>query len=85
MILRRTQQPLLLTFLLCVLAASPCVSFLKGRQHLSRPLIQNTNVLLSMGVAKSGGKLMNDESEFAKNVLDPESTLPVMVFFTAPW
>jgi len=39
---------------------------------------------LSM-VAKSGGKLVRDEKDFATFVLDSESSRPVMVFFTAPW
>lgn len=38
-----------------------------------------------MAVAKSGGKIILDEVQFAKSVLDPDSTRPVMVFFTAPW
>jgi len=50
---------------------------------------------LSMAVAKTGGKLIRDEKDFATFVLmeeknddedDDESVIkPVMVFFTAPW
>jgi hypothetical protein len=36
-------------------------------------------------VAKSGGKLINDEREFSDNVLMSKVPRPVLVFFTAPW
>eukprot|EP00545_Synedropsis_sp_CCMP1620_P014803 CAMPEP_0119012412 /NCGR_PEP_ID=MMETSP1176-20130426/6714_1 /TAXON_ID=265551 /ORGANISM="Synedropsis recta cf, Strain CCMP1620" /LENGTH=126 /DNA_ID=CAMNT_0006965367 /DNA_START=415 /DNA_END=795 /DNA_ORIENTATION=+ len=36
-------------------------------------------------VAKSGGKLIHDETEFSDNVLKSDLPRPVMVFFTAPW
>jgi hypothetical protein len=36
-------------------------------------------------VAKSGGKLMKDETDFSENVLMSKVPRPVLVFFTAPW
>ena len=38
-----------------------------------------------LGIAKSGGKMIETETEFAENVLSKDLTRPVLVFFTAPW
>lgn len=38
-----------------------------------------------LGIAKSGGKMIETEKEFADNVLSKDLTRPVLVFFTAPW
>lgn len=38
-----------------------------------------------LGIAKSGGKMINTEQEFADIVLSKDIPRPVLVFFTAPW
>lgn len=38
-----------------------------------------------MGIAKSGGKMIETEQEFKDNVLSKDLARPVLVFFTAPW
>ena len=38
-----------------------------------------------LGIAKSGGKMIENEKEFADNVLSKDLKRPVLVFFTAPW
>lgn len=38
-----------------------------------------------LGIAKSGGKMIETEKEFAENVLSKDLSRPVLVFFTAPW
>lgn len=38
-----------------------------------------------LGIAKSGGKMIRTEKEFADNVLSEDLSRPVLVFFTAPW
>ena len=38
-----------------------------------------------LGIAKSGGKMIETEKEFADNVLSKDLSRPVLVFFTAPW
>lgn len=84
MIERRTQQSpfVLLIVLSAVLSSS--TALLTSRQQQHRSFLGKHDVALSM-VAKSGGKLIKDETEFAEDVLASETTKPVMVFFTAPW
>ena len=96
---QRQQRPspfLSLSFLLLCFHLVPCIAFLQQcRPHLltygaarsSFVLGHRTTspTVLSMAVAKSGGKIILDEGQFARSVLDPDSTRPVMVFFTAPW
>lgn len=38
-----------------------------------------------LGIAKSGGKMIETEQEFEDNVLSKDLARPVLVFFTAPW
>mmetsp|Transcript_7042 Transcript_7042/g.14535 ORF Transcript_7042/g.14535 Transcript_7042/m.14535 type:complete len:218 (+) Transcript_7042:211-864(+) len=38
-----------------------------------------------LGIAKSGGKMIETEQEFTDNVLSKDLSRPVLVFFTAPW
>jgi len=38
-----------------------------------------------LGIAKSGGKMIETEKEFVDNVLSKDLSRPVLVFFTAPW
>jgi len=38
-----------------------------------------------LGIAKSGGKMIETEKQFSENVLSKDLSRPVLVFFTAPW
>lgn len=38
-----------------------------------------------LGIAKSGGKMIETEKQFADSVLSKDLSRPVLVFFTAPW
>ena len=38
-----------------------------------------------LGIAKSGGKMIDTEKQFADNVLSKDLSRPVLVFFSAPW
>jgi len=38
-----------------------------------------------LGIAKSGGKMIETEKQFAETVLSKDLSRPVLVFFTAPW
>mmetsp|Transcript_10259 Transcript_10259/g.24495 ORF Transcript_10259/g.24495 Transcript_10259/m.24495 type:complete len:226 (-) Transcript_10259:468-1145(-) len=38
-----------------------------------------------LAIAKSGGKLMETEQQFAETVLSKDIARPVLVFYTAPW
>jgi hypothetical protein len=93
---QRLSPSLSLVFLILCFDLAPCIAFLQQcRPHLlpyeaARYSFMfaprtTTPIVLSMAVAKSGGKIILDEVQFAKSVLDPDSTRPVMVFFTAPW
>lgn len=44
-----------------------------------------TSSSTALAIAKSGGKMIETEKEFADNVLSKDLTRPVLVFFTAPW
>jgi len=44
-----------------------------------------TRAATRLGIAKSGGKMIETEKEFSENVLSKELSRPVLVFFSAPW
>ena len=44
-----------------------------------------TRAATRLGIAKSGGKMIETEKEFSDNVLSKELSRPVLVFFSAPW
>eukprot|EP00535_Pseudo-nitzschia_heimii_P002736 CAMPEP_0197183666 /NCGR_PEP_ID=MMETSP1423-20130617/7943_1 /TAXON_ID=476441 /ORGANISM="Pseudo-nitzschia heimii, Strain UNC1101" /LENGTH=201 /DNA_ID=CAMNT_0042634267 /DNA_START=453 /DNA_END=1059 /DNA_ORIENTATION=+ len=46
---------------------------------------RGTSTSTALGIAKSGGKMIETEKEFAEHVLSKDLTRPVLVFFTAPW
>ena len=41
--------------------------------------------ITQLGIAKSGGKMIETEKQFADSVLSKDLSRPVLVFFTAPW
>jgi hypothetical protein len=84
--------------ILLLLMIMPAIAFFQPNPQLRRNSSYNRHGLISsvqnpraqrtsiyMAVAKSGGKIIRDESEFIQCVLNPNLDLPVMVFFTAPW
>ena len=60
-------------------AAAAAAALLKARDVTKRT--SSTR----LGIAKSGGKMIENEKEFADNVLSKDLKRPVLVFFTAPW
>ena len=55
------------------------------RRAKTTKTVSSTTRATRLGIAKSGGKMIETEKEFADNVLSKDLSRPVLVFFSAPW
>jgi len=48
-------------------------------------LLHSANSITRLQVAKTGGRMIDTEEQFAEIVLAKDVPRPVLVFFSAPW